>query len=149
ARVEVALLPVALLDAVRLADVELRVRALELHRELACALLDLAAEELLERGVVAGVAAGELREDAERVRGEHLGLDAGLRDLPAQRREVGAAARGALQRAAIHVRERMGAVLQADLEVERPQRPALVRERGANQRPAAVHLADDVLDRDA
>src|SRR5207247_5140325 len=89
----------------------------ERHRELAGALLDLAAEELLERGF--GRRVGSVvqpRQDAERVRGEDLGLDVSLRDVLPEGRDAAAA---------VEVGERLGRVLQADLELEGPQRAAL------------------------
>src|SRR5262249_22794603 len=126
ARVQVALLPLAAIDGARLADAELRVRALELQRQLAGALLDLAAEELLERGVRTRVLTRvELREEAERVGAEGLRLDPRLRDLVAERAQVRAAACAAVTHGAIEVGEGERPVLEPDLEVEGPQRPAL------------------------
>jgi hypothetical protein len=126
ARVQIRFFPRAAVERTPVAA-ELRPRAGERHRDVEGPLLDLAAEELLQgrlRRCVGG--AVETRQDAERVRREHLGLDPRLRDTVAERRAVGPPA-GA--HAAIQVDERARPVLQPDLEVERPERPALVRER--------------------
>src|SRR5262249_41891777 len=109
--------------------------------------LDLAAEELLERGVGSRVLSRvQSRQEPERVRGEDLRLDVRLRDLLAQRRQV-PAPRAASAHPPVEVGEREGTVLEADLEVERPQRAALVGERAPDDRPAAIHWPDGVLDR--
>src|SRR5262249_555429 len=68
-----------------------------------------------------------------------------LRDGRPERHDVGPAG---VARAPIEVGERERPVLKADLEVERPERPALVRERRADDRPPAVDGTDDVRGRD-
>src|SRR5262249_28352090 len=119
AGVQVALLPLAAIDGARLADAELGVRALQLQRQLAGPLLDLATEELLERGVRTRVLAGvELRKEAERMGPEGLRLDPCLRHLVAERAQVRAAARAAVTHRAIEVGEGERPVLEPDLEVE-------------------------------
>src|SRR5439155_880 len=76
------------------------------------------------------------------VRAEHLRLDPGLRHPRAEGGQVGAPP---LAAAPVEVGERARAVLQPHLEVEGPERAPLVRERGADDGPAAVHRADHVL----
>ena len=76
-------------------------------------------------------------------------LDVGLRHLRRAARRGRAAPGAAVAHAAVEIGERQRAVLEPDLEVERPERAALVRQRGADERPAAVHRADGVLDRHA
>src|SRR5438094_3037004 len=146
ARVEICLGPRPAIEGARVAP-ELRVGARNRHRQLERALLDLAPEELLERGFGGRVGRGvEPRQDAQRVRAEHLRLDPGLRDPRAEGGQVGAPPRAA---APVEVGERARAVLQSDLEVEGPERAPLVRERGADDGPAAVHRTDHVLERHA
>ena len=51
--------------------------------------------------------------------------------------------------AVVHRRDRARALLEADLELGRPERAALVAERGLDHRPAAVDRAEHVVGRDA
>src|SRR5262249_51390033 len=88
AAVEIALLPIGRIELARI-TVELRERALQVERELFDALLDLAAEELLQCRL--GRDDGrvlEQREDAQRLCGEHGRFDPGLRDAWAQALEL-------------------------------------------------------------
>src|SRR5881397_3334171 len=67
-------------------------------------------------------------------------LDPGLRDPLAEGSEVGPSP---LAAAPVEVGERARAVLEPHLEVEGPERAALVGECAADDRPAAVDRADD------